>query len=82
MSTWKLESAKARLSEVVRQARERGPQVITVRGDSAAVVVSADDYKRLVAHPDATPWVDRLRAAFTGDIDLERDADRGRDLPL
>ncbi len=44
---WKLEDAKARFSEVVRSARERGPQRVTVRGQDAVVVLSAADYARL-----------------------------------
>lgn len=44
---WKLEDAKARFSEVVRLARERGPQRVTVRGEDAVVVVSAAEYARL-----------------------------------
>ena len=49
---WKLEDAKARFSEVVRLAREQGPQRVTVRGQDAVVVVSAADYARLA--PAAT----------------------------
>jgi prevent-host-death family protein len=44
---WKLEDAKARLSELVRQAREHGPQRVTVRGQDAVVVLSVDEYARL-----------------------------------
>jgi len=47
LPSWKLEDAKARLSEVVRLARERGPQRVTVRGQDAVVVISAADYARL-----------------------------------
>ena len=47
LPTWKLEDAKARFSEVVRLARERGPQRVTVRGEDAVVVVSAAEYARL-----------------------------------
>lgn len=46
-ATWKLEDAKARFSELVRLARERGPQRVTVRGRDAVVVISANDYARL-----------------------------------
>jgi prevent-host-death family protein len=45
--TWKLEDAKARFSEVVRLARERGPQKVTVRGQEAVVILAAEDYARL-----------------------------------
>jgi prevent-host-death family protein len=82
MSAWKLETAKARLSEVVRLARERGPQTITVRGADAAVLLSSDDYRRLTGHPGELSWVDRFRTGFTGDIDLDRDVDTGRDFEL
>lgn len=47
LPTWKLEDAKARFSEVVRLARERGPQRVTLRGQDAVVVLSAADYARL-----------------------------------
>jgi antitoxin Phd len=46
-STWKLEDAKARFSELVRLARERGPQKVTVRGRDAVVILAAEDYARL-----------------------------------
>jgi prevent-host-death family protein len=82
MSTWKLETAKARLSELLRQAREDGPQIITVRGAETAVVLSADDFRRLANAPADGSWVDRFRAGFTGEIDLARDADTGRDVDL
>ncbi|MEO0804625.1 MAG: type II toxin-antitoxin system Phd/YefM family antitoxin [Cyanobacteria bacterium J06642_2] len=45
---WKLEDAKARFSEVVRLARDRQPQRVTVRGQEAVVVISAEDFKRLL----------------------------------
>lgn len=82
MNAWKLETAKARLSEVVRQAAEDGPQTITVRGASRAVLLSVDDYRRLVGDRSDTSWVDRFREGFCADIELERDDDIGRDLAL
>ena len=45
--SWQVQEAKARFSELVRDAAESGPQTITVRGRRAAVVLSADDYDRL-----------------------------------
>jgi prevent-host-death family protein len=44
---WKLQDAKARFSEVVREAREKGPQRVTVHGRDAVVVLSAEDYAKL-----------------------------------
>jgi antitoxin Phd len=48
---WRLQDAKARFSEVVRLARQAGPQRVTVRGRDAVVVVSSDEYDRL-RHPE------------------------------
>ncbi|HJS79412.1 MAG TPA: type II toxin-antitoxin system prevent-host-death family antitoxin [Vitreimonas sp.] len=38
MATWQLQTAKAQLSELLRKAREEGPQTITVRGKEEYVV--------------------------------------------
>ncbi len=45
---WKLEDAKARFSEVVRLAREQVPQMITVRGEDAVVIISAQEFAKLL----------------------------------
>src|SRR6266852_4834540 len=44
--TWKLQDAKARLSEVVRRAQTDGPQHVTVHGKRAVVILSAEDYAK------------------------------------
>jgi len=44
---WRLQDAKARLSEVVRQAQQRGPQRVTLHGRDAVVVVRADEFDRM-----------------------------------
>jgi len=45
---WKLEDAKARFSEVVRLARENAPQLITVRGEEAVVILSAHQFAKVL----------------------------------
>jgi prevent-host-death family protein len=44
-NTWKLQDAKARLSELVRLARVGDPQKITVHGKEAVVVVDSDRFE-------------------------------------
>ncbi len=46
---WQLQEAKARFSEVVRRAVAEGPQHVSVHGEPAAVVLSEDAYRQLVA---------------------------------
>lgn len=48
MQTWQLQTAKARLSEVVRKALLNKPQEITLRGKDAVVVLSKESYDALV----------------------------------
>ena len=52
MSVWSLQDAKNQFSEVVRKAAKEGAQIVTVRGQRAAVVLSAADYDALA---DKTP---------------------------
>jgi len=46
---WQLHEAKAHLSNLVRRAREEGPQRITVYGEDAVVVVSAAEFAQMLA---------------------------------
>lgn len=46
---WPLQDAKNQFSKVVQKARTEGPQVVTLRGERAAVVMSAEDYDALRA---------------------------------
>jgi antitoxin Phd len=47
MASWKLHEAKARFSELLDTAAREGPQVVTRRGEDAAVVVPIDEWRRV-----------------------------------
>ena len=79
---WKLEDAKARFSEVVRHAREDGPQRVTVRGQDAVVVISVEEFERLAPEEPRVPFVQFMESLHLGGLDLEREVDRGRDVEL
>lgn len=82
MIKWKLQDAKNRLSELVRKARDEGPQVITLRGRDAVVVVSANEYGRL-SRPRGS-LVDFFRKSPLAGLalDLTRSRDTGRRIEL
>jgi prevent-host-death family protein len=46
---WQLQDAKNRFSELVQRARKEGPQIVTLRGERAAVVLSAEAFDALTA---------------------------------
>lgn len=81
---WKLQDAKARFSEVVRLAREAGPQHVTVNGKEKAVILSAQDYRRLRGEPTGAELVRLLAEADLDDVDFEHPKTRGpvRDVAL
>lgn len=79
---WKLEDAKARFSEVVRNARSEGPQRVSVRGRDAVVIVSAEEFDRLAPGEPRLPLVQFMEGLHLGGLDLTRDPDRGRDVEL
>ncbi|MDN5928611.1 MAG: type II toxin-antitoxin system Phd/YefM family antitoxin [Hyphomicrobiales bacterium] len=79
---WKLEDAKARFSEVVRNAREQGPQRVTVRGNDAVVIMSVEEFERLVPEKPRLPFVQFMESLQLDGLIIEREADRGRDVEL
>ena len=79
---WKLQEAKARFSEVVRRARSEGPQLVTVRGKDAVVVISADELERLLPREKRLPFVEFMESLHVEGLDLSREPDRGRDVKL
>jgi prevent-host-death family protein len=48
MSTqnWTVAEAKAKFSEIIERALSEGPQTITKRGRTAAIVVGVDEWER------------------------------------
>ena len=84
-SNWQLQDAKARFSELVKRAREQGPQHVSVRGEPAVVVVSVEEFARLstprpsiVDHILAgAPWPDDVVDAIN-----TRSRDPGRDVAV
>ena len=79
---WQLQEAKNKLSQVINQAINLEPQVITLRGKEVVVVLSVDEYRRLIQ-----PKKDLV--AFLADsplrgveLDLDRDKSLSRDIDL
>lgn len=73
MKIWQLQDAKARLSELVKNASSGKPQKITLRGQPVAVVLSIQQYEKL--KQPKQKLIDFLRQSpLAGiDINIERD---------
>lgn len=85
MNQWQLQTAKARFSELFRKARSEGPQYVTKGGKEAVVVLPAERYEQLTARPrQPKTLIEFFRSSplVGADLDLEREADYGRDIDL
>ena len=82
--SWPLQDAKARLSELIRKAQSDGPQHVTVHGRGSVVVLSEEEYSRLMGARSGQRLVDLLRASPLGDVEIEHPSIRGpiRDVDL
>jgi len=49
MKSWPVQDAKARFSELLQASLTRGPQLVTMRGTEAAVLVPVEEWRRLTA---------------------------------
>ena len=55
---WQLQEAKAKLSQLVQQAQQGPPQIITLHGEPAAVVLSPAAYETMrCRRQDLIEWL-------------------------
>jgi len=81
-SIWQMQEAKARLSEVVRQALNSGPQTITVRGQTPVMVLSQTEYEKLT-RPKTGLWELLQKSPLKGlQLDIARRPGRNRSVEL
>lgn len=83
MQTWQMQTAKARFSDVVRSAKQDGPQDITVHGKSVAVVVSRELFDRLSGNTESlVEFMQQSPLYGCDDIEFERDQSLAREIVL
>lgn len=78
MSDWQLQTAKNRLSELVDNAVNQGPQTITRHGKATAVVLSVDDYRKIRAGKRSLSQFFAHSPLRGQKINLSRSRDAGR----
>jgi prevent-host-death family protein len=78
---WKIQEAKQKFSEVVNRAVDEGPQTITRRGAEVAVIISIDEYRRLLDRkPSLAEFLLDKGGPYFDDLDLERDMSLPREV--
>lgn len=49
MTTWQIQEAKNKFSELIDKTLSEGPQTVTRHGTEVAVVIPIDDFRKLTA---------------------------------
>ncbi|WP_425351639.1 type II toxin-antitoxin system Phd/YefM family antitoxin [Mesorhizobium helmanticense] len=80
-TNWTVAGAKARLSEVIERAQS-SPQTITRNGKPSVVVVSAEEWQRKTARKGTLAEFLMESPMRGAELNLERQRDEPRDLPL
>ena len=76
---WQIQEAKNKLSEVVDAALVDGPQVITRRGRATAILLSYEDYRKLVVSQQKLSDFFRESPLAGLELDVTRDPSPLRD---
>lgn len=83
MQSWQMQTAKARFSDVVRCAKQDGPQDITVHGRSVAVVLSRELFDRISGNTESLlEFMQQSPLHGRDDIGFERDQSLAREIAL
>ncbi|MHB8415745.1 MAG: type II toxin-antitoxin system Phd/YefM family antitoxin [Acidiferrobacteraceae bacterium] len=80
--SWQLQDAKNQLSRVVAEAKEHGPQTITVHGRPAVVVIAIEEFRCLSVEKKPLSQFFRELAPKGPGLKTNRSRDRGRRIEL
>jgi antitoxin Phd len=79
---WQLQEAKNKFSKLVEKALSEGPQFVTKHGKEAVVVLSVEDYQKIVKPKSNLFHFIRSSPLSKISIDIERDTSVSRDIEL
>ena len=76
-NTWQLQEAKSKFSQLVEDAMNSAPQIVTKHGNKAVVVLSFEEYTKITK--PKTDLVTFLRESPLADVTLKMT--RSKDIP-
>ncbi len=78
---WQVQEAKQKFSQVVQQALDEGPQIVTRYGEEVVVILAVDEFHRLTERkPDFKQFL--LSGPEFDALDLERPREFPRESEL
>ena len=79
---WQLQDAKNKFSNLVEKAQHIGPQVVTKHGKDTVVVLSIDEYKKLIKPQKNLVKFFQSSPLANTELDLARNKEIPRDIEL
>ncbi len=79
---WQLQDAKNKFSNLVEKARSKGPQIVTKHGRETVVVLSIEEYKKLIKPKKDLVKFFQTSPLASVELDLTRTKDIPRDIEL
>ena len=80
--TWQLQEAKNKFSKLVEKAQHEGPQFVTKHGKESVVILSMEEYKKIVKPKSNLVKFIQTSPLSKTLINIERDKSLGRDIEL
>lgn len=81
-NSWQLQDAKNKFSNLVDNAQNKGPQVVTKHGKEAVVVLSIEEYEKLIKPKTNLVKFFKNSPLAAIDLDLKRSNETPRDIEL
>lgn len=79
-TSWKLQDAKAKFSQVVENALKMGPQYVTRRGQEAVVILSVKEYQKITTQKPTLKEFLLGCPKMNDGFEFERQKDYSRDV--
>ena len=79
---WQLQDAKNKFSSLVEKAQRKGPQIVTKHGREAVVVLSINEYKKLIKPKKSLVQFLQSSPLAGAELDLSRTKELPRDIEL
>lgn len=79
---WQLQEAKNKFSQLVEKAQFEGPQFVTKHGKESVVVLSVEEYRKIVKPKSNLVQFIQGSPLSRISIDTERDKSGSRDIEL
>ncbi|RKY40017.1 MAG: type II toxin-antitoxin system prevent-host-death family antitoxin [Candidatus Makaraimicrobium thalassicum] len=81
-NVWQLQDAKSKFSQLVARAMKNKPQVVTKHGNNAVVILSFEEYQKIIKPKKGLVEFFRDSPLAGLDLDISRSRELPRDIEL